>query len=171
MAQYPTIYAGQRVTAQLLMSMLPTFVRKGSDTTRSATTTFTDDPDLTITLEANAQYRVEFYIHYSSTSIAGFKTAWTTPSGASGLRACWGVDTAPTSTANPTGDGRWGIHGFTTTVNYGTRNGTNQALAWETGDITTTSAGTLALQWAQTTSDASSTRVAARSYLRVERLS
>jgi hypothetical protein len=170
LSQYPTVYAGQRITTQLLSSMLPLFVRKVSDTNRAATTTFTDDPDLSITVEANAQYRVEFLIHYSSVAAAGFKTLWTVPSGATGLRACWGVDISPTSTSNPTGDGRWGIHAFATTVNYGTRDGTNQVMAWETGDLVTTSAGTLALQWAQTTSNASSTRVAARSYLRIERL-
>ncbi|MEU3095500.1 hypothetical protein ABZ690_11945 [Streptomyces sp. NPDC006967] len=170
MARYPEIYTAQRITAGLLQSMLPQFALKPSDTNRASTTTLADDPDLQIELEANATYRVEFYIGYSSLAVAGFKTAWTTPSGATGLRSCWGAGTSPTSTTLPTGDGRWGIHGMTTAAEYGTRNSTNQAMAWETGEVTTTSAGTLALQWAQVTSDASETRVAARSYLRVERL-
>lgn len=170
MSQYPSIAAGTRITSSLLRSMLPIFVRKGSDTSRSSTTTVADDPDLTIELEANAQYRVCFWIHYSAVAAGGFKTQWTVPSGASGLRSCWGVDTSPTSTTNPTGDGRWGVHGFTTATSYGTRDSTNQVLAMEAGDITTTSAGTLALQWAQTASNATATRVVARSYLEIHRL-
>lgn len=170
MAVYPEILAGQKITADLLSSMLPMFVRKGADTNRASTTTLADDPDLTIELEANSVYRVEFIIHYSATAAAGFKTAWTTPSGSSGLKGAWGVDTSPTSTSNPTGDGRWGVHGFGTNIDYGTRNGANQVMAWETGEIITTNAGTLALQWAQSTSDASNTRVAQRSILRVHKL-
>jgi hypothetical protein len=158
------------VTDDLLMSMLPFDVIKESETTRSNTTTLTDDPDLQIALEANASYHVAFYIHYSSTAAAGFKTAWSVPPGAAGLRACWGVDTAPTNTTNPTGDGRWGVHAFATETSYGTRNGSSQVMAWETGDVNTSSAGVLALQWAQTTSNAGTTRVAGRSYMRVERI-
>lgn len=170
MSQYPVIPAGSRITAGLLSSMLPVFVRKASDTSRASTTTVTDDPDLTTTLEANAMYRVTFWIHYSAAAAGGFKTQWTVPSGASGLRSCWGVGTSPTSTTDPQGDGRWGVHGFTTATSYGTRDSTNQVLAKEEGDIVTTSAGTLALQWAQTASSATATRVVSRSFLLVRRL-
>ncbi|MGQ5576776.1 hypothetical protein [Streptomyces sp. ECR3.8] len=170
MAQYPTIYAGQRITGLLLQSMLPTFARKVTDTSLTATTTLTNDPDLQLSLAANATYRVEFYIGYSSLAAAGFKTAWSVPSGTTGLRSCWGVGTSPTSPSLPTGDGRWGIHALATAAEYGTRDSTNQAMVWETGEINTTDAGTLAFQWAQVTSNANATRVAARSYLRMERL-
>jgi hypothetical protein len=170
MSQYPAISPGQRLTASVLMSMLPLYVRKETDTNRNTTTTVTADPDLQIALEANATYRVRMLIHYSAGSAGGFKTQWSVPSGATGLRSSWGVGTSPTSTTDPQGDGRWGIHGFTTDTSYGTRNSTNQVLAVEEGDITTTNAGTLALMWAQTASSATDTRVAGRSYLEVRRL-
>lgn len=170
MAQYPTVLAGQRITAALLQSLVPIHVRKVADTTRASTTVLADDPDLTVQLEANAQYRVTMWIHYSALAAAGFQTAWTVPSGATGLRSCWGVGPTPTSTADPLGDGRWGIHGFATAASYGTRNSTNQVMAMESGDVTTTNAGTLALQWAQLASNVTGSRVAGRSYMEIRRL-
>jgi hypothetical protein len=169
-SQYPAIPAGVRLTTLLLSSMLPFWVRKAGDTNRNTTTVLAADPDLQIALEANATYRVTMIIHYSAGSAGGFKTQWSVPSGATGLRSCWGVGTSPTSTTDPQGDGRWGIHGFTTDVSYGTRNSTNQVMCKEEGDITTTTAGTLALMWAQTASSATDTRVAGRSYLEIRRL-
>lgn len=170
MSVYPALYAGQRITADLLRGMVPQFVYKTSDENRTNTATMADDAELFIDLEANATYRVEFIIHYSASAAGGFKTEWGTPANSSGLKGAWGVDTSPTSTSNPTGDGRWGVHGFTTDIDYGTRNGSNQVMAWETGHIDTVDAGILVLRWAQSTSDASTTRVAQRSLLRVWRL-
>ncbi|MET8766312.1 hypothetical protein [Streptomyces sp. NPDC004658] len=170
MSTYPPIRAGQRITSTLLTSMLPLEAYKPSDTTRLATTTVADDPDLTLTLEANAIYYVEIFIHYASPSTELLKTQWTVPSGASGLRSAWGVASSVVA-ADPAGDGRWGVHAFTTDVIYGTRtSGTNQSQAVETGNVATTSAGVIALKWAQNTSGATGTKVAAGSYMRVKRI-
>ncbi|MFC7817547.1 hypothetical protein ACFUTR_23235 [Streptomyces sp. NPDC057367] len=170
MSQYPVFYAGQRITAGLLSSVLPLEAYKGSDTTRTATTVTADDPDLVLTLEANATYYVEVFIHYAASSSELLLTHWTVPSGATGFRSAWGP-AQTVATSDPAGDGRWGIHGFTTDVQYGTRsNATFQTMAWETGNVITTDGGTLALKWAQNTSGATGTRVAAGSYMRAKRI-
>jgi hypothetical protein len=172
MAQYPTIPAGTRITSGLLMSMLPQTMWKTVNTDRAAATTFADDPDLTVALEANATYHVCFYLHYAALDLARFKTMWTIPSGASGLRSAIGPDQGVSlSGTSAGGTGRWGVHAVTTSVTYGTRDSaTNQCAAIEEGVVTTTSAGTLALQWAQVTSNATATRLGAGSSLHLRRL-
>lgn len=172
MSQYPAIYAGQRITAALLTSMEPFNLWKTANTDRTATTTLADDPDLTVSLDANATYRVIFRLHYAATDATRFKTAWTVPSGTTGNRTAVGPDQgAILSGTSSGGQGRWGVHNFTTSVTYGTRDSaSNQCSAVEEAILITTSTGTLAIQWAQATSGATATRLAAGSSLYVQRL-
>lgn len=170
MSTYPSITAGQEITSTLLTSMLPDIVYKTANEDRSATTTLADDTELTTTLEASAVYHVTFYLHYAALDAAKIKTAWTVPSGASGLRSATGAGSASTDATAAT-TSRFGVHAFTTTVTYGTRSSaTNQCVAIEEGVVTTTSAGTLAIQWAQDASNATATRVGAGSSLHVRRI-
>jgi hypothetical protein len=171
MAVYPTFTAGQKLTAALLTSAQEQFVYKTADTVRTATTTMADDPDLAFTVEANGIYKVEFHIHYAAVSTEQFRTQWTVPSGASGLRSAFGIDST-VSSATPSGIMRTGVHQYTSGATYGDRNNnTNQCLAIEESVVTvSTTAGTVALQWAQATSGATGTRVAAGSYGRCKRL-
>lgn len=171
MALYPVIYSGQRITSAFLSSLLPLEAYKASDTTRASTTTVAADPDLVLSLEAGAIYYVEIFIHYSASSSELLKTQWSAPSGATGVRSGWGAASSVAS-SNPDGVGRWGVHGFTTDVVYGTRTSSaNQSMAWETGQVATVSAGTLALSWAQNTSGATGVRVASGSFMRAKRVS
>lgn len=173
MSQFPVLYAGQRITATLALSMLPLEAYKATSTTRTATTTLADDPDLVIALEANATYFVEFFIKYAAVTAEQVKTAWTVPSGASGGKCRIGVSSAvnDATTGGPFGDGAFGQHAFSTSLTYGTRNSTaNQVAAYESGTLTTTNAGNVALQWAQNTSGATGTLVAAGSYARAKRI-
>ncbi|MFJ8146550.1 hypothetical protein ACIQ6R_15985 [Streptomyces sp. NPDC096048] len=169
MSQYPVLYAGRRLQTGLLSSMLPTEAYKRVTTTRTATTTTADDPDLAFTLEANAIYFVEFYVHYQAPSAELIKTTWSVPSGAIGLRSAWGVASGVVS-ADPSGDGRWGIHAFTTTCTYGTRSSASQSMLVETGQVETTAAGTVAFQWAQATSGLTGVQVCSGSYGRAKRI-
>jgi hypothetical protein len=177
MSQYPPIPPGRILTSGLMMSMLPDIITKDSNEDRPSTTTLANDSDLITTLEANARYHVTFYIHFAAIDTAQFKTAWTVPSGATGGRSALGAayELASSGTATvQAADGgyhRSGVHGFTTTVRYGSRaNAGNQCLALEESYITTASAGTLALQWAQAVSSATATRVGAGSSLIVRRI-
>lgn len=172
MSRYPVLYGGQRPTADLLTAMMPDEYYKVGNTDRAATTTLADDPDLTCTLEANAVYRVAFYLHFAALDAARFKTAWTVPAGATGNRSAVGPDQAAIlSGTSSGGQGRWGVHAYTTACTYGNRNdAVLQCFALEESILTTSSAGTLALQWAQATSNATATRLAAGSYMSVKRL-
>jgi hypothetical protein len=78
----PTLNVGDVLTASFCNTwFVPRAGYKTSVTTRS-TTTKSNDPDLQVTLDANAVYRVSAGINYiGSTQIT---TAWTTPSGATG---------------------------------------------------------------------------------------
>jgi hypothetical protein len=166
------IYAGQRITGTLLTSTMPDIMFKTTNEDRASTTTLANDTDLVATLEANATYQVQFYLHFAALDAARFKTAWATPSGASGSRSAVGPDQAAIlSSTSSGGQGRWGVHAFTTACTYGTRDSaTAQCFGLEEGVVTTTSAGTLAIQWAQATSNATATRLASGSYLIVRRL-
>lgn len=173
MAKYPVINAGQRMNAEMLRSMLPEYVRKTSDTDRASTTTLADDPDLTVELEASAVYFVEFILLLGGVAAADIKTAWTTPSGSSGFKAVIGpASNAATNSAADSATMRVGVHGFATPVEYSAlRDGTGLLFGvQERGEVTTTSAGTLALQWAQVTSNATASRVSDGSLLRVARI-
>ncbi|MFI2426499.1 hypothetical protein ACH5A7_20785 [Streptomyces sp. NPDC018955] len=178
MARYPSIYAGQRITGTLMQSMLPDVIWKTANEDRAATTTLANDSDLVATLEANATYHVTMYIHFASLEAAQFQTQWAVPTGATGNRSAAGAayelasSGAATSQAANGGYHRSGVHGFSTSVRYGTRaSATNQALALEEAIVTTSStAGTLALMWAQVTSNATATRVGAGSSMHIRRL-
>lgn len=171
MSRYPEIRAGQRITGQMLTGIQFEEVVKQAATIRSADPTVSADPDLQFTLEANATYHVEFFIQYSTTDGADIKMDWSVPSGASGLRRTAGgkVGTNSTSDGEWT-DMAWRVVNFDTLSRYGDRPGSSQTFAWETGVITTSSGGTLALRWAQNASDAGDTEVSAFSYGRLKRV-
>lgn len=173
---YPNYTAGQRLTAADLQAGQFLVVTKTLNTDRSSTTTLADDPDLTFELDANAVYIVEFYLSYAG-NLGKLKTAWTTPSGASGNRTAMGPGSNATDTNSDNLSTRAGVHGYSTTVVYGNRCGgvttpsLNQSIAIETSLLTTSSAGTCAIQWAQNTSKTDATRVAAGSWARALRIS
>lgn len=172
MPTYPKIPAGVKPTAGLLTSMLPIELWKASSTDRPSTTTFADDPDLTTPLAANAVYRVRFCLFYAALDVSRFKTMWNVPANASGNRSAMGADQGVIlSSTSSGGTGRFGVHNFTTACTYGTRNDpTNLCIAVEEATLFTVDAGTLALQWAQATSNVSPTRLGIGSSLTVKRV-
>jgi hypothetical protein len=174
MAYYPNIQPGATITADLLNKMMPQVIYKPAHTDRASTTTFTDDPDLIVPLEANGVYYVRMMLHHASTDATRFKTMWRVPSGTlGGNRSCVGPDQGQIlSGTSSGGTGRWGVHNFSTASTYGNRNDAgNQAFAMEEGVIFMGSTpGTLALQWAQATSGATNTRLAQGSFMEVRRL-
>lgn len=154
----------------------PYIVTKSANTDRTSTTTRTADPDLTMSLAANATYIVEFHLFTGGSSFALTVTEWLVPSGATGLKGAMGPASSATegTAGNNNADGiamRSGSHGFGTTVTYGRRNvNTNLCYAIETGTVVTTSAGTLALAWAQSTSSTTFNRMGQGSWMRVTRI-
>lgn len=171
MAKYPTITAGQRITADLLTDMLPLVVVKTSPTDRT-NTTLTIDPDLQFDGAAGATYLVEFNILPAALLAADFVTEWSVPSDASGFKSVLG----PSSTANNgSADNvtmRCGVHNFGTDITYsGVRDSGSAAfVVQEWSVITLTSAGTVGIAWAQGTTNATAARMGTGSYMRVTRI-
>ncbi|MEU9498258.1 hypothetical protein [Streptomyces sp. NPDC048196] len=156
---------------------LPRFVYKAAATDRASTTTRTADPDLTMTLDANAVHIVEFHLLVGGPSGGLMVTSWNVPSGATGLKGAHGPAStaAGVDTLTNAGDnisGRFGSHGFTTTVTYGRRDSnTNLLYAIETGTVITgASSGTVAIAWAQSASNATATRMGLGSWMRATRI-
>jgi hypothetical protein len=169
---YPAIAGGDDITADLLASMLPMFTVKSSATTRTSTTTLADDPELTLTLAANAKYFVELFLCYGAINAEKFKTAWKVPSGVTGTRFVMGPGSSANQGSMDNVSMRAGAHLFTTAVTYGTRDdNTGGCLAEEKAVIITgASSGTFALQWAQATSGSTGTSLFESSFMRVTRL-
>lgn len=82
-SQYPAIYAGQFPDADTLQALAPLVAWKTAAATGRTSTTLTIDPDLQLTLAANATYDVTADIIYAAAA-GGFNWGWTVPSGAGG---------------------------------------------------------------------------------------
>jgi hypothetical protein len=171
---YPNWAAGDPITASMLNYTQGDVIVKTVATSRASTTTVTDDPDLTATLDANATYLVEMIVHAVSaaTGTPLIKTQWTVPSGATGNRTSFGPGSSATETDSNNISVHAGVHGFTTALTYGRRStsDSNQIAIIETAIVTTTSSGTLALQWAQAASSSTASQVSAGSCMRVKRV-
>ncbi|WP_275462057.1 hypothetical protein [Streptomyces noursei] len=171
------IAIGRTATAATALG-LPRFAYKATATDRASTTTRAADPDLTMNLDANAVYLAEFHLFIGGPAGGLMVTSWTVPTGAGGLRGVHGPSSvaAPVAgdsntTAGDNVPGRWGSHGFTTAITYGRRDvNTNLLYAIETGTLTTTTAGTLALAWAQSAANTTATRLGLGSWMRVTRI-
>ncbi|HTS10084.1 MAG TPA: hypothetical protein VMP68_31260 [Candidatus Eisenbacteria bacterium] len=172
MAKYPVWSGLDELTVAKLMYMQEDWAVKASNTTRTSTTTLADDADLTLAVEANATYYIEFSVRFGASTTELIKTAWNTPTGASGSRTVLGPASNATNTSADQITMRAGGHAFATAIVYGTRNGTTVASgALEYGVILTgATAGNVTLQWAQSTSGTGGTVVFAQSYAMAKRL-
>ncbi|MVO84201.1 hypothetical protein GPA10_05290 [Streptomyces sp. p1417] len=167
---YPTPLAGQRLTASLLRSMQPMTVRKTADESRSATTTLATDTHLVVSVEASAVYTMTGWIKYFADPTPDIKIFFSTPTGCLGEWA-WMM---PGSSTSATG-----------TAGYSIRTETNDIASFRTGYGTSDSihytpvsglfrvgstAGSIALQWAQNTSSATATTLYTDSWLSYQRI-
>lgn len=167
---YPTFLAGQRITAALLRSAQPQVIRKTADTSRSATTTFADDPHLTFAVEANGVYVMDGWVKYFADPTPDIKIQFTTPSGTLGEWA-WIMPGSGTLT---TGTAGYSIRTETNDVSgsrtgYGTSDSTMftpMSALWRVGSA----AGSITMQWAQNTSNATATVIYTDSWLRFQRI-
>ena len=173
MPKFPPTPAGTRIDAALLQSMLPEVIVKPSTTDRASTTTLTIDPDLQFEGLAGATYLVEFNLMPAAIQAAGFRTEWSVPADASGLKNVLG----PASNATPNNNAngitmRAGVHQFGTDMTYaGVRDDNGLAyLVQEFGIVTLVTAGTIGISWAQVNSNATATRLFLGSWMRVTRM-
>lgn len=179
MSTYPSIAAGQIITAGLLQGLVGTEIVKQANTDRASTTTLVNDPELAVTLGIGV-YKVEFDLLVSGrNSVTGslggdFKSEWSVPAGATGLKSVFGPGSGQATQANADGTApRMGVHVFDTDMTYSmVRNSTASLVVvreW-CDQLVVSTAGTLAIAWAQGVSHATATRIAAGSVLRYRRI-
>jgi hypothetical protein len=146
---------------------VPLVAVKPGDTSRSSTTTQTNDPDLTATVAANATYWVDMWLGYEGGT-----------QGASDLKFGFAVPASATLRSSATYTGASG--GAITEVYYASGGaaltpGTNGAgnirgVSLRGTLITAGSSGTFALSWAQNTSSGTATVLHTGSALKLTRI-
>ena len=166
-----TIATGLTVTAG---KGSKSYVRKSATESLASSTTMQNDDHITFSLAASAVYELRAYLAVTGPAAGDFKTQWNISGAASGGNHTTRFGVGPSSgVSDVTGDAQvaarrqtWG-----TSMTYGT-DGTNTSHIHEGGllDTTTGGTGTITLQWAQNTSNASSTTVTTASYAILERL-
>lgn len=141
---------------------------KAASTDRLSTTTPTADPDLVVPLLANATYLFTLNAMAGSPAAADFRTAWSIPSGATGLRHALGPGSSATARDNISM--RSGAHGFGN-IDYGCESAGAYIGIQEYGMVVTSAtAGNLSFMWSQVTSTASNTTLSFCSSLEVIRV-
>lgn len=138
---------------------------KTADQSVTASTTFTDDVHLTVQVEANCVYDLVMILTYDALAAGDLKTQFVSPAGATIVGVASGLSTTAAASTDD----------FTTSWTGGANvgglgAGSTQAL-YGRGLLTTAgTAGTFKLQWAQTTSSATATRVFTGSYILLRRV-
>ena len=165
----PTWVTGQVLTASDVNSwFVPLAAFKTGNTARNNTTAATADPDLTLTVAANATYRVEMLLFYQggATGSSDLKVGWAGPSGAT---FTWGAVFTQISGLSPAVSQQQAI---SATIGAGTNTLSNQYHVNVRGLLAVAStAGSFALSWAQATSSGTNTSTLAGSYLIANRIS
>lgn len=169
MSVYPVLLAGQRITADLLTSMLPLHAAKTASTSRSATTTVTADPELQLEVAANAEYAIHGYLRISGPAAGDMDIKFTVPSGTTGSYAVTGrlAGTSALDTDVRT----------STRISFGveTQFSTPSTSAAQANHvvgrmITSSTSGTFSIDWAQTVSDATATVMESDSWIMLKRI-
>jgi hypothetical protein len=153
----PTFNAGTEPTAAQWQTLLPIVARKTSDQTVNNSNTLVNDTQLFISVAASAVYRVEMHVVWNSNSTADWSWAFSAPSGAQG----WYTNLAPPAAGTIP---YTGALGWTNPVGASEGQGADVYSRFS-GNLITTSSGTLQFKWAQNTANASNTIVRLASML------
>ena len=138
---------------------------KTADESVTSSTTFQDDDHLTVAVEANCVYVLEMVLSYDALAAGDLKTQFVMPAGATVVGAALGLTTTAAAT---TDDYTTSWVGLANVGGVGA--GSTQAV-YARGLFTTSgTAGTLKLQWAQTVSSATATRIFTGSYMLLRRV-
>jgi hypothetical protein len=168
-----TVLTGQRLTADLLNSLQPTFVVKQANESLTSNTTLQNDDELTISGGAGTWFvELDLIMTSANSGAAGtadVKTAWTqTGTISPANRKVLGPSTDTGSSDNSM-TSRYGVHGMTTAIQYRGRSGGSQFHVIETAQFVATTSWSITLQWAQATSSATAMTVVAGSFFKAER--
>lgn len=161
-----TFYAGQKIASEDLTNALGTLGVATSDTTKNANTTLGDATGLAVALDANSTYILDGYIAYSSGATPDIKFAFSIPSGMTGHWTLFGQTTSATASVGSI-DAHYSTSFISAIAAAGSDSFSSLMTVIPHAYLVTTNAGTLQLQFAQNTSNASNTIVKAGSWLRV----
>lgn len=147
----------------------PLFVRKTADESVTSSTTLQNDNHLFLSVATNTTYILDAFIIYDGQSAGDLKYGWTAPASAT-------LDWTPRDLSTTVGatmvdaiDMAWLQIGSTETTGAWA---TTWGVATPTGLLQVSgTSGTLQLQWAQDTSNATATRVKTNSWLRLQKVS
>lgn len=147
-----------------------TSVIKAADETVTSSTTLQNDDHLSVSVLANSQYFVEFFIIYDAIQAADIQIGWSGPSGASFDWTHGGLALSTTSTSGSVSRLYRTLSDIGTIGGPSSTSGTNAIIPGEGRLVTAGSSGSLTFRWAQNTSSATGTVVKANSVLIVQRL-
>jgi len=164
---YPSIAAGQRITAGLLNSMVPTVLSKAADQSVTSSTTLTADSHLVMAVVANATYVVDGWLMlFGPTPTTGdAKIDFTIPSGATMHYTSGGV-----VVASPATQYEDTVNANSTARSIGTNGSTDMGVALHAHVVVGSTAGNVQLRFAQNSSNATATGFRAGSWLRFTRI-
>lgn len=162
MAQYPVITAGERITADLLTSMISDYTVKQSSETRVSTTTLAADSELTgVSLSVGRWEVVVTGCMQGGTSGIAIKTQWAfSGTWNNPIRFCDGPTSSNTVAGGSAFSRQW--TGYLTNANciYGLATGAAYTgFREESGLIQVTVAGLMSLNWAQNVSNANGSTI------------
>lgn len=168
MSVYPTLFAGQRLTAAVLQSMVEDYTVKATATVRASVVVPAADPELVTTLPVGVHHvQMMIFAQLASAVVTiDLRTRWLFTGGgtASGVRSVHGPSVASTS-ATDTGVQMRGA-GFTTDVDYG-MSATFFMFVEEQCIVTVVTAPvTLSFGWSQAATSATTLTVGAGSYIK-----
>lgn len=178
---YPTPLAGQRLTANVLRSMQTQTLRKPADTPRASTTTQAADPHLQMDVVALGVYTFVGWLTYDCLAAADFVVGFSGPAGSLGTWVGHGPGTTVTSATAGGGTQQdvastWGYNvrqestAIGSTRTYGGFGVGTALTVLVTGTLRVgATAGTFAMTWAQSGSNATPTTLYTDSYLEVLR--
>lgn len=168
MSTYPSIAAGQRITASLLTSMLPVFAYKTADESVTSSTALQNDDELFASLPANSTWSMTSYIQTNgaNTGTGDIKIDFSVPAGATLKYTSFG-----TTTSSPAIQYEATVNSAGTARAVGT-NGASPDMGMAMQALVTigSTAGTVQFRWAQNTSTATATIVRAGSHLKFTRM-
>jgi hypothetical protein len=163
----PTFTVGQVLTAALVNQWLASRAAvKGSNTSRSSTTTLADDPHLTLAVDANCIYVLELGLLYDGATAGDLATGLTGPAGFSSSIILAGLTPSAAGNSDDVMSATTGA-----AANVGALGAGTLAGALIKGTVTTAgTAGNLTLQWAQVSSSGTATILHSGSWMTLDRI-
>lgn len=170
----PSIPAGHKMTAAdwaQILGAFPLMRWKDSDQSVTSSTTQTNITDLTVPVAASTNYAIRAVIFYSGSTTGDINLGWTVPTGSSFKVTPDGFASGATGNTNSIYRGVLTTSAFGALAAQGAGVGSALTAHLEGILAVNTTAGNLQLQYAQGTSDATSTVIYSGSYLWVQKIS